>query len=104
MAITDFEFHQLVDEIFQTIDNALEVLIDEQDADIDVDGSGNVLQLEFNGTSTIVMNKQEPLHEIWLATQFGGYHFAYVDGNGWTSAMAMNLCHSLLSLSLNKAD
>ncbi|GIU27672.1 iron donor protein CyaY [Shewanella sp. MBTL60-007] len=80
MAMTDFEFHQLVDEIFQTIDNAIEVLIEEQDADVDVDGSGNVLQLEFDGTSKIVINKQEPLHEIWLATQFGGYHFGYVDG------------------------
>lgn len=80
MAMTDFEFHQLADEMFQAIDSAIEVLIDEQDADVDVDGSGNVLQLEFNGTSKIVINKQEPMHEIWLATQFGGYHFAYVDG------------------------
>lgn len=80
MAMTDTEFHQLADGMFQAIENAIEIAIDEQDADVDIDASGNVLQLEFQDTSKIVINKQEPLHEIWVATRFGGYHFAYVDG------------------------
>ncbi|MBL4815428.1 MAG: iron donor protein CyaY, partial [Shewanella sp.] len=45
MAMTDTQFHQLADEMFQAIDNAIELAIDEQDADIDIDASGNVLQL-----------------------------------------------------------
>ncbi|ABV38735.1 frataxin family protein [Shewanella sediminis HAW-EB3] len=80
MAMTDSEFHQLADEMFQAIDNAIEQAIDEQDADIDIDASGNVLQLEFPDTSKIVINKQEPLHQIWVATKFGGYHFSFVEG------------------------
>lgn len=47
MAITDTEFHQLADDMFQAIENAIETAIDEQDADVDIDASGNVLQLEF---------------------------------------------------------
>ncbi|SQH78477.1 frataxin, iron-binding and oxidizing protein [Shewanella benthica] len=79
MAMTDTQFHQLADEMFQAIDNAIELAIDEQDADIDIDASGNVLQLEFEDGSKIVINKQEPLHQIWLATKFGGYHFSFIE-------------------------
>ncbi|MGX9462014.1 iron donor protein CyaY [Shewanella sp. A14] len=79
MAITDTEFHRLADEMFGKIDNAVEKAIDEQDADVDIDASGNVLQLSFEDGSQIVINKQEPLHEIWIATKFGGYHFNYTD-------------------------
>ncbi|WP_298776539.1 iron donor protein CyaY [uncultured Shewanella sp.] len=79
MAMTDTEFHQLADEMFHAIDNAIEYAIDEQDEDLDIDASGNVLQLTFADRSQIVINKQEPLHQIWVATKFGGYHFSYVD-------------------------
>ncbi|QYJ86460.1 iron donor protein CyaY [Shewanella mesophila] len=79
MAMTDSEYHKLADEMFTAIEDAIENAIDEQDADIDIDASGNVLQLEFQDRSKIVINKQEPLHQIWVATQFGGYHFSYVD-------------------------
>ncbi len=79
MAMTDSEYHKLADEMFSAIEDAIENAIDEQDADVDIDASGNVLQLEFQDRSKIVINKQEPLHQIWVATLFGGYHFAYVD-------------------------
>lgn len=92
MAMTDTEFHQLADDMFQAIETAIETAIDEQDADVDIDASGNVLQLEFVDGSKIVINKQEPLHEIWVATRFGGYHFGYVEGNGLMVVMAASLC------------
>jgi CyaY protein len=79
MAMTDTEFHQLVDAMFSKIESAIEYAIDEQDADVDINASGNLLQLEFEDGSQIVINKQEPLHEIWIATRFGGYHFAFKD-------------------------
>ncbi|MFQ6372630.1 iron donor protein CyaY [Shewanella sp. YIC-542] len=80
MAMTDTEYHQLVDNMFDIIETAVEDAIDNADADVDIDASGNVLQLEFADGSKIVINKQEPLHEIWLATPTGGYHFGYVNG------------------------
>jgi CyaY protein len=79
MTITDTEFHRLADEMFAEIENAVEKAIDEQDADVDINASGHVLQLSFEDGSQIVINKQEPLHEIWLATKSGGYHFNYHD-------------------------
>ncbi|MBV7317267.1 iron donor protein CyaY [Shewanella sp. NIFS-20-20] len=80
MTMTDTEFHRLADEMFQQIENAIENAIDNDDADVDIDASGGVLQLEFEDGSKIVINKQEPLHQIWVATRFGGHHFEYRDG------------------------
>ncbi|MBT1446550.1 iron donor protein CyaY [Shewanella sp. JM162201] len=80
MAMTDTEFHQLADDMFNIIETAIENAIDNDDADVDIDSSGGVLQLTFEDGSKIVINKQEPLHEVWLATRFGGYHFGFKEG------------------------
>lgn len=73
----DTEFHQLVDMQMTAIEEA----IDDSGADIDFDVSGNVMTLEFEDRSQIIINRQEPMHEIWLASKSGGYHFKYVDGD-----------------------
>ncbi len=73
------EFHELVDEKLQL----LEDMIDDSGADIEPVITGNVLTLEFENRSQIVINKQEPMHEIWLASKSGGFHFSYVDEK-WT--------------------
>ncbi|MGO2509261.1 iron donor protein CyaY [Vibrio hibernica] len=75
--MNDTEFHQLVD-IQMT---AIEEAIDDSGADIDYEVSGNVMTLEFENRSQIIINRQEPMHEIWLASKSGGYHFKYVDNN-----------------------
>jgi iron donor protein CyaY len=43
---------------------------------------GLLVELEFPDGSKIVVNKQPPLHEIWLAARNGGFHFKLADG-GW---------------------
>ncbi|MDG3086687.1 iron donor protein CyaY [Vibrio hannami] len=69
------EFHELADEELSQIEDA----IDESGADIDFERTGNVLTLEFEDRSQIVINKQEPMSEIWLASKSGGFHFSYQD-------------------------
>lgn len=73
--MNDTEYHQIVDEEF----NRLEEAIDESGVDIDYEVIGNVMNLEFDDRSQIVINKQEPMQEIWLASKSGGFHFSYVD-------------------------
>ena len=34
----------------------------------------------FPNGSKIIVNKQAPLHQIWVATKFNGHHFEYKDG------------------------
>ncbi|MCZ4311239.1 iron donor protein CyaY [Vibrio atlanticus] len=77
--MNETEFHQLVDIQMQNIEEA----IDEAEADIDYEVTGNVMTLEFENRSQIIINRQEPMREIWLASKSGGFHFKLVD-NKWT--------------------
>ncbi|MCL1079473.1 iron donor protein CyaY [Parashewanella spongiae] len=85
MKMTDTEFHHRADEIFEALETAIEAAIDEQEADVDIERSGGVVYLEFENRSKIVINTQEPLHEIWLATLTGGYHFKFDNGQWFDS-------------------
>ncbi|KII80252.1 iron donor protein CyaY [Vibrio renipiscarius] len=76
--MNETEFHQLADKQMQII----EEMIDDSGADIDFETSGNVMTLEFENRSQIIINRQEPMKEIWLASRSGGFHFAYV-GQQW---------------------
>lgn len=74
--MNDTEFNQLADQALNTI----EEMVDDSGADMDYETHGNVMTLEMDNRSQIIINKQEPMHEIWLASKSGGYHFSYQDG------------------------
>ncbi|WP_075183416.1 iron donor protein CyaY [Pantoea sp. 1.19] len=76
--MTDSEFHQLADEIMETVEARLErhnTANEEARFDVDYEVNGGTMNLEFDNGSAIVISRQEPLHEVWLATKKGGYHF-----------------------------
>ena len=70
------EFHQQIEQIWQQIEQQLE----QQDIDVDCETQGSVFTITFENRSQIVINKQEPLLELWLASKLGGFHFAYKNG------------------------
>ncbi len=71
-------FDQLADETMMAIEEA----IDESGADIDYDSAGGILTLEFDNGSQIIVNKQAPLTQIWVAARSGGFHFDYDETRG----------------------
>jgi CyaY protein len=71
--VNDSEFHQLADLLYQNIEDKIE----ESGVDIDYDQNGGLLTLEFNDRSKFIINRQQPLHQIWLATQENGHHYDY---------------------------
>ncbi|MDX5630159.1 MULTISPECIES: iron donor protein CyaY [unclassified Brenneria] len=75
--MNDSEFHQLADELMLQLEETLDQF--DGDADIDYETNGGVMTLTFENKTKIVINRQEPLHQIWLATKTGGYHFNYQD-------------------------
>lgn len=85
--MNDTEFHQLVDAQMQIIEES----IDDSGADIDYEVSGNVMTLEFEDRSQIIINRQEPMHEIWLASKSGGFHFKLVEDKWTCSKTGMEL-------------
>lgn len=62
--------------------DAIERDIDASDADIECERSGNVLSLEFDSGAKIIVNLQLPMHEVWIASKAGGFHFRH-DGSAW---------------------
>ncbi len=78
--MTENEFNELADAVFQRIEHA----IDASNADMDYDSNGSLLEIEFADGSKIVVNRHVPNREIWLAARSGGFHYAFRDG-GWFS-------------------
>lgn len=74
--MNDSEFHQIVDDYFMLIETTL----DDAMVDFDYETSAGVLKLAFSDRSQIIINRQEPLHQIWVATKFDGHHFELVEG------------------------
>ena len=70
-------FNQLAEETMVAIEEAIE----ESGIDIDYDNVADILTLEFSNRSKIIINKQTPLSQIWVAAKSGGYHFDYDNEN-----------------------
>ena len=74
------EFNDKVEAVLSSIEDAL----DDCDADLDWDLVGGVLTIECENGSQVIINRQEPTRQIWLAARSGGYHFDYhSEGNCW---------------------
>lgn len=74
------QFHQLADKLTLHIEESIDNY--DGDSDIDYEISGNVMTISFENGSKIIINRQESMRQVWLATKNGGYHFDYRD-DGW---------------------
>ena len=75
--MTDPEFMTLAESLLQTVEACCDQINDTTDADIDNQRTGGMITLTFANKSQIVINLQKPLHEVWLATRTGGYHYKW---------------------------
>ncbi|QEY59676.1 iron donor protein CyaY [Pseudomonas sp. C27(2019)] len=73
MSLTESQFHDLVD----TTQRNLEDIIDANDIDIDIESSAGILTLTFENQHQVILSRQEPLKQLWLADRSGGFHFDY---------------------------
>jgi CyaY protein len=73
--MTDSEFHEQVDELLISF----EEIIDDSDVELDYENSNSILTLYCRDGSQIILNKQAPLHQLWVATKANGHHFALIN-------------------------
>ena len=76
--MNDTQYNLMAEELLL----ALEEAIEDCGVDIDYEGVGGMLTLTFKNSTKIIINKQAPLHEIWVATKFNGHHFHF-DNEQW---------------------
>jgi CyaY protein len=70
---------EFLDAVEDTLDD-IEARCEASGADITAERSGNVLNLEFEDSSRIVINSQVAMHELWVAARSGGFHLKLKDG------------------------
>jgi CyaY protein len=79
--LTDAEYHRLSSAVLETVEQTIDRWLQDDVIDIDAHRTGGLLELVFPDHSRIVLNTQPPLHELWLASKAGGYHYRHVDGS-----------------------
>ena len=94
--MTESEFLQHSDALFADIEDQ----IDEGGWDFDCQFSGNVLTLEANDGSQIIVNRHTPNQELWIAAKSGGYHFQHKNG-AWVASRDGSEFYAVLSQTLS---
>ena len=77
--LQDTEYHAQAERLLAAIERQCDDWLQQGVIDIDASRAGGLVELEFPGGSKIVVNKQPPLQEIWLAARNGGFHFKFVE-------------------------
>ena len=73
--MTESEFHGAVEAILARIEASLE---DEEELDIDLESG--ILTITCPDDTKVIVNRQTPNREIWVAARSGGFHFTMRDG------------------------
>ncbi len=76
--LSESDFHEHIDDTLIAIEEA----IDEASLNIDYETSGGILTLTFDDDSRIIINRQTPSRQLWVAAKAGGFHFNYDSENG----------------------
>ncbi len=74
--MNESEFLTLAEQALDAVERAVEACA----VDIEIERTGNVLTLELEDRSKIVVNSQAAMHQIWVAAKSGGFHFAQLEG------------------------
>ncbi|BAN51217.1 iron donor protein CyaY [Metapseudomonas resinovorans] len=73
MSLSEARFHDLVDAAQSLVEDAF----DDCDLDLDLENSGGVLTVRFENGTQVILSRQAPLRQLWVAARSGGFHFDY---------------------------
>ena len=78
--LSDSEYHAKTRAVLAAVEGQLDRWLEDDVVDIDAHRTGGLLELVFPDRSRIVINTQPPLHELWLASREGGFHYRHAAG------------------------
>lgn len=76
---------------------ALEEASEAADVDLDVSRAGNVIEVEFQDRTRLVINTQEAVGEIWVAARTEGLHFKLAGDGNWVDTRSGRELRAALS-------
>ncbi|GAB7544293.1 iron donor protein CyaY [Cupriavidus sp. 8B] len=94
--LSESEFLALAQQELDRLESAVETAADAADADIEINRAGNLMELEFEDGSKIIVNSQAPMQELWVAARSGGFHFRH-DGQRWVDTRGGGELYAALS-------
>ncbi|UVE17665.1 iron donor protein CyaY [Pseudomonas sp. LS44] len=94
MSLSEARFHDLVDAAQQ----AVEDIYDDSDLDLDLENSAGVLTVRFPNGSQVILSRQAPIRQLWLAARSGGFHFDYdAESERWVCDSSDELLGEMLA-------
>ncbi len=97
--MNESRYNQLLDELMLAIENA----VDESEADIDYETAGGILTLTCENGSKVILSRQTPLRQLWVAARSGGFHFGYDEESGqWLCDSNREVLPALLNRCLSE--
>ena len=75
--MNESDFHRAVEAVLARIESAAEAL-----DSLDVELEAGILTLTCADGTRIIVNRQTPNREIWVAARSGGFHFRH-EGGEW---------------------
>ena len=72
--MNESNYHTACEVLFNRIEEWLE------DTNADFNNNNGVLEIEPETGGKIIVSRQMPTREVWIAAKSGGYHFALKDG------------------------
>ena len=73
--MNESDFHRAVDAVLAQVESAVEAV----DA-LEVDLEAGILTVTCPDQSRVIVNRQTPNREIWVAARSGGFHFSQREG------------------------
>jgi CyaY protein len=73
--MNETDFHRTVDAVLSRIEGAVE-----GSESLDVDLEAGILTITCPDGTRVIVNRQTPNREIWVAARSGGFHFAWREG------------------------
>ena len=96
--MNEAQYSDLLDDLMVAIEDAIE----DAELDIDYETAAGILTLTCPDNSKVILSRQTPLLQLWLAARSGGFHFNYaedrqmwvLDSNGEGFSGVLNRCLS----------
>ena len=91
--MTETEFHSAVDAVLARIESAVSA-----SDTLDVDLEAGILTVTCSDGTKVIVNRQTPNREIWIAARSGGFHFAWRGGEWRDTRSGAEFFASLASI------
>jgi CyaY protein len=102
--MSESAFLAAAEAVLDQIESQLGALADQTDLDLDLDRQGNVLRVDLEQGSPLVINIHEAAREIWVAARTGGFHYRLQADGRWTDTRHDDELFAALSRLVSEAS